>query len=200
MKTLLTIVALTLLAACGTREVLQARSADVPHGVNFSGNWQIRPEMANDQRRLQEAIRRTDGVDDRDVFRSQIPAGKQQRRRSGGRRGVKGGLVDVFLETGRNLKVTQTADGIFISFDRAVVEEYRFGEQREINVGEVTAQRVSGWEGEQYVVETLDKNGMKLTERYRLMDGGRVLLREITFRSRSLEEHTILQEYVRVES
>ena len=41
---------------------------------------------------------------------------------------------------------------------------------------------------------------MKLTERYRLMDGGRVLLREITFRSRSLEEHTILQEYVRVES
>ena len=60
------------------------------------------------------------------------------------KRSMPGSLVHVFLEAGKALKITQTADGVFISFDRSIVEEYRFGEKREINVGPVTADRVSG--------------------------------------------------------
>ncbi len=96
----------------------------------------------------------------------------------------KGGqaTVRVFLETGRHLKLTQTEDGLFISFDRAVVEEYRFGENRRISIGAVEAQRVSGWVGERYVIETLDDDGVILREEYWLEDSGRSLRRRITMR------------------
>ncbi len=112
---------------------------------------------------------------------------------------MNGGLVYVFLETGKALKVTQTAHALFISFDRSVVEEYRFGESRLISIGQIEAQRVTGWEDTQLVVETLDKNGMKLTERYDLTNGGDTLQRQITFRSKNLEEETIVQEFDRTD-
>jgi hypothetical protein len=83
----------------------------------------------------------------------------------------------VFLESGESLKVTQTSHGLFVSFDRAIVEEYRFGENREINIGPVAAQRVSGWDGAGYVIETLDKDGVILSERYSIEDDA--LLRRI---------------------
>lgn len=91
-----------------------------------------------------------------------------------------GSLVHVFLETGKTLKITQTDYGLFISFDRAVVEEYRFGENREVKVGEAAAQRASGWEGDHYLIETLDDDGDLLTETYRLGDGDKTLVRTIT--------------------
>src|SRR5690606_34674220 len=108
-----------------------------------------------------------------------------------------GGLVHVFLQHGRQLKITQTQGALFISFDRAVVHEYRFGEQREVRVGPVVAQRVSGWEGESYVVETLDEERMKLTERFRLAAGGERLHRTIVLRARNGESVTIVQEFRR---
>ena len=136
------------IAACGSGEVLQPRSALVPAGVDFSGRWQLRE--------------------------GQPPATVDSR--------TDAGLVSVFLESGDALKITQTPDGIFISFDRAIVEEYRFGEQREINVGPVVADRVSGWDGASYVVETLDDDGARLVETYRLMDRGNTLVREVVIR------------------
>jgi hypothetical protein len=87
--------------------------------------------------------------------------------------------VSVFLETGSSLKVTQTGSGLFFSFDRSVVEEYRFGENREVAVGAIKAQRVSGWEGGAYVIETLDDDGAKLIESWRLQQKGSVLLRSM---------------------
>jgi hypothetical protein len=162
----------------------------VPAGVDLSGNWSIRADMAADQRRLRQAIRRTDGVRNRSVS----PPSNSRGKESGG---VSGGLVYVFLETGAYLKVTQTAHALFVSFDRSVVEEFRFGESRIVSVGEVQAQRVTGWQGDSLTVETLDRNGMKLTERYRLADGGNTLQREITFRSKKMEEETLLQEFTR---
>jgi hypothetical protein len=134
-----------ILAGCSAGEVLLPKSAAVPAGVDFSGQWQLRGDQAA------------------------LPAGRQSNDN----------LVRVFLETGQALKVTQTRHGIFISFDRAIVEEYRFGEQREVNVGPIVADRVSGWEGSSYVVETLDDEGGKLIETYRLTDGGESLRRDI---------------------
>lgn len=91
-------------------------------------------------------------------------------------------LVQVFLEFGNSLKITQTDHGLFVSFDRAIVEEYRFGEQREISVGPIEAQRSSGWEGRSYVIETLDSDNVRLTERYRLDTRSAALLRVINIR------------------
>lgn len=95
-----------------------------------------------------------------------------------GRRSADGSLVHVFLEMGEALKITQTDFGLFISFDRAIVEEYRFGEKRRISVGEIEADRVSGWEDNAYIIETLDMDGVKLIETYRLVDA-RTLSRSI---------------------
>ena len=108
-----------------------------------------------------------------------------------------GSLVHVFLETGRTLKITQTAYGLFISFDRAVVEEYRFGENREVKVGEATAKRASGWEGDHYLIETLDDDGALLTETYRLGDGGKTLVRTIKITHRQQTRLDVRQTFDR---
>ena len=166
----------------------------MPVGVNFTGNWEIRSDQRATDRQLRDAIRKTDGIKDDDLF--QRPnRDSTDRDRRGRSSSIKGGLVFVFLETGSSLKVTQTEHGLFISFDRSVVEEYRFGENRMINVGEVMAQRVTGWEGQQLVVDTLDKNSMKMTERYELVEAGRVLERTITFRSKEGDEESVVQNF-----
>lgn len=176
------------LVGCAEPEILDPRDGTVPVGVDLSGNWLMREIPPEERRRLADAINKTDGVDN-----------SRANRRRGGRGSVDGGLVYVFLETGSALKVTQTPHGLFISFDRSVVEEFRFGENRLISIGQVEAQRVSGWEGDELVVETLGENGMKLTERFRLADGGNTMERQITFRSKKLEEETIIQEFDRVD-
>jgi len=164
----------------------------VPIGIDFSGHWQVQSDERDDRRRIREAIRKTDGIKDEDLFGRANPSGQSRSSR------VKGGLVFVFLETGVSLRITQNEHGMFISFDRSVVEEYRFGENRIINVGEVEAQRVTGWEGSQLIVETLDRNSMKMTERFRLLQSGRLLERSITFRSREGGEETVVQRYHRL--
>lgn len=94
-------------------------------------------------------------------------------------RSARASLVYVFLESGQALKITQTPAGLFVSFDRSVVEEYRFGENRQVSVGEVTAQRVSGWDGVAYVIETLDREGDRLVDTYRLEPAGGSLSRSV---------------------
>ena len=103
----------------------------------------------------------------------------------------------MFLKNGNTLKITQTAGGMFLSFDRSVVVEYRFGENREVRVGPVVADRVSGWTGREYVAETLDEDRMKLTERFALVNN-HTLQRTIVFRGKNDEEETLVQTFDRV--
>ena len=185
------LLSMLVLHACATPEVLEPRNPVAPEGVDFSGYWIIREDSGDDRQRMTEAV-------DRATNGTNIPIPRNSSRRAehgtrSSRRGRQEGQVLVFLENGELLKITQTADGIFVSFDRSVVEEFRFGENRMISVGEITAQRVSGWEGQDYVVETLDKGGMKLTERLTLTQNGQVLRRHIVFRGDDLQEVTMEQ-------
>ena len=185
-----------LLCACGTPEVLLPRSAAVPPGIDFSGQWKIRPESKSGQPHINEAINRTDGVDNQTIMREMMNSQRYgNTRRSSGE--TKGGLVGIFLKTGDSLKITQTEFGIFVSFDRSVTQEYRFGENRPINIGQADAHRVSGWDGNEYVAETLGEKGMKLTDRYSLSADRQLLARRITLRSKNNEEVTIIQEFDR---
>lgn len=149
------------LAACGSAPPLPAKSAVVPDGLDLSGDWQLRPASRDTIRRIGEAERRAAGPGE-----SLIPG-----KSAGSRRRNKDDIqVHVFLESGSALRITQTNYGLFISFDRAIVEEYRFGEQRMVRVGPIQAERVSGWENDAYVIVTRDKEGTMLTESYRLED------------------------------
>jgi hypothetical protein len=172
------IAAACLLAACGGREVLLPKSGANPAGIDFSGLWRLRTDADSDE-----------------ILRN--PQLEQYGRGSSRSRPDVGGLVHVFLQSGEELKITQTATALFISFDRAVVEEFRFGEHRQVQVGPVLAVRVSGWEGTEYVVETLDESGMKLTERLAFGADRNVLRRTIVLRGRNMEAETIVQTFDR---
>lgn len=171
------------LAACGSNEMLLRKSADAPADFSFSGQWELVEDLDVILRQFEKAIRKTSGA-------SKGSGSRRSQQRAGG-------LVYVFLENGKSLKITQTESGLFISFDRSVVEEYRFGESRSISIGGAQAQRVSGWEGEQYVVETLGKKGMKLTERYHLLDDDSRLRRQVILRSKSGENVISVLNYER---
>ena len=180
-----------MLSACaGEKEMLLPIEEPTPAGVDLSGRWVMQDDFDDMKRRIERAIRRTDGVDEKKILRRMT----SQRGGRASSRDV-GGLVHVFLENAANLKITQTDNGLFISFNRSIVEEYRFGEARIIRTGGAVAQRVSGWNGDIYVIETLDEDGMKLTERYTLLNSNRTLTREITLRSNKSDTVTILQTY-----
>lgn len=154
-------------AACGSAPPLPAKSATVPDGLDLSGDWQLRPASLDTNRRISDAERRAAGPGE-----SLIP-GKD----ASSRRRNDDIQAHMFLESGSSLRITQTEHGLFISFDRAVVEEYRFGEQRMVSVGPIQAERVSGWENYGYVIETRDKEGVMLIESYRLEDDDTMIRR-----------------------
>lgn len=140
-----------------------------PGSVDLSGNWLRRTTKggpgSRDDRGLQEP--------------PIVVSGSSRRQRVSRRTASSGSSAHVFLEYGDALKITQTDFGLFISYDRSVVEEYRFGENRLISIGPIEAMRASGWEGSSFVVETLDKSGAVLFESWQLKDDGAVLVREI---------------------
>jgi hypothetical protein len=164
------VVVALVLSSCAGREPLPAKSGTVPAGVDLSGRWQLRADSREANRAISDIEREASGADE-----GLIP--KRNRTTSSRKKNVDT-QVHVFLETGEVLKITQVERGLFVSFDRAIVEEYRFGEQRMANVGPVVADRVSGWENGAYVIETRGKEGAMLIETYRL-DGKDVMIRTI---------------------
>ncbi len=189
---LATLAALLLVTACASREELLPKSAVTPTGVDLSGTWQLRAENGDTLRRISEARREAAGDGQGIVL---PPKGTQSQTRKTSSDGTS---VHVFLETGSTLKVSQTDFGLFISFDRAVVEEYRFGEKRETNVGPIVADRVSGWDGDVYVIETLDDDGAKLIETYRLDVADGSLVRTITIVHDGVSEVDVDQVFDRI--
>lgn len=112
---------------------------------------------------------------------------------------MSGSPVEVFLENGAVLKISQTHFGLFISYDRSVVEEYTFGENREVTIGPIEAQRVSGWEDQSFVVETLDKTGATLFETWQISTSGNVLTRSIRISKSDDDSFTTQQTFDRIQ-
>lgn len=178
-----------LVACSGTRQMkLTPIPEAIPAGVSLQGRWELRDD-GDAERKVREAEAKVAGsVDD-----ALAPSRKDKSVRSREKTSV-----HVFLETGRKLKITQTSDGLFVSFDRSVVEEYRFREHRVISVGPIEAERVSGWQQDRYVIQTLDDQGALLTETYGLADGGDVLERTIQIVFKDKELLSIRQRFRRV--
>lgn len=178
---------LCLVAACAAKPELLSRPGGNPAGVDFTGTWVLRgpadvPPVGEQGIYLPPARSRTTDAN--------LQRPRPQRR-------SKGSAVHVFLESGHTLKISQTAHGLFISFDRAVVEEYRFGENRVVSVGPIEAQRVSGWVGESLVIETLDEDGYLLTESWQLEADGTLLRRDVTITRRDKQTLALQQVFER---
>jgi len=181
---------LAVIVGCAAREALIPKSA-ISAGNDLTGHWQLREDSEAAEKRIRDAEFAAAGGYEPLVPKENRNSNQQARR------DTSGASVHVFFETGRAVKITQTDFGLFISFDRAVVEEYRFGENREVSVGPISADRVSGWEGSSYVIETLDDNGAKLIEAYQLQDGGRSLQRKITIIDKKATQLAIKQMFDR---
>jgi hypothetical protein len=153
------------MAGCGSEPQLISKSYAVPAGVDLSGQWIVRGDSGD--RRSQAG-----GTQER-----LIPTSRSQRTRR--QRSSSGVSAQVFIEYGESLKISQTNYGIFISYDRSVVEEFTFGENRIVSIGPIEARRVSGWEGDSFVVETLDDSRTTLFEAWYLEADKAVLIRDI---------------------
>lgn len=177
-----------LLVACGATPAPQLAPVGevIPDGISLEGRWHLR--VAGDEPEARAGQPAADGII--------VPNRREHGR--GSRQPKDGPSVHVFLETGSNLKVTQTGYGLFISFDRSVVEEYRFREHRRVNVGPIEADRVSGWADGRYVIQTLDAQSALLTETYALQDGGRQLVRTVTIVHKDQETLSLQQIFDRV--
>ncbi len=173
---------------CASQPELTAKSPAAPAGVNLAGLWELRQDPDAPEPRLGE---HDPGI--------RIPPVSAVGARVEGKRRVRrsGPSAWLFFETGTSLKITQTPFGLFVSFDRSVVEEYTFGEKREVSIGPVEAQRVSGWDGERFVVETLDEDGALLTESWRLQQDGNELLRHIVMKQPGRDPVVVRQRFDR---
>jgi hypothetical protein len=165
------LILLAILGGCASKPTLEPRSGGNPAGVDLSGSWELRQNSGTP---LGDVV-----PPEQSIIIPSTNARRQQQRRQRSKRSD-GSAVHVFIESGNVLKITQTAYGLFVSFDRAVVEEFNFGENRTVSVGPIEAQRVSGWNGPVLIVETLDENGTQLTESWSLENAGAVLIRDIS--------------------
>ena len=111
--------------------------------------------------------------------------------------GARDTAVYAFYKSGKSLKITQTDTGLFVSFDRSVVDEFRFGENRVISIGQIEAERASGWAENGYIVETLDDDGALLIDTYRLTNEGERLRRTIELREGSKLQLSLQVDYDR---
>jgi hypothetical protein len=187
MKTLVLMLAAILVAGCVAPPQLTPRPGGNPLQVDLSGQW-----------RLRDAGERA--ASEEKTIRIPPPTGtgrQTYRRLRTHESPPAGAAVGVFLQSGKLLKVTQTDYGLFFSFDRAIVEEYNFGENRKVNVGPIEAQRVSGWQGRTFVAETMDEDGNVLTESWRLEEGGSLLVRDIAIGDASGTEFAVQQAFSR---
>lgn len=159
--------ALLLLAGCGSQPPLEPRPGSAPAGIDFAGDWLVESE---------EGVPLTGiAAPEQTIV---VPTRDAQRRPPRPRRDETAD-VRVFLEAGTRVRITQTPYTLFFAYDRAIVEEYTFGENRLVQVGPVEAQRVSGWDGEVFIVETQGRDGSLLTERWRFDVGRDRLLRDV---------------------
>jgi len=155
-----------LLAGCSSGPRLPAPSRAYPDVIGFAGRWErINVEMRDSlkPRGIRLKVPNTNSGAIR-VERDDRP----------------GMNVRNFLEQGGSLRITELDSALLISFDRSVVEEYRYGEQRIINIGQIRAERTAGWQNDTLVISTIDDDDALLKERWRLR--GKLLERVATIR------------------
>jgi len=197
---------IAMLAGCASapKPQLSPPASLPPEDTSLDGRWQLRDAREDPLRELTHQGFIGTGSAQQVIRLSRARNGRGQAvapaRESSRRNRHQAALVQVFLETGADVKITQTEDGLFISFDRSIVEEYVFGEHRAASVGPVIAERVSGWDGAAYRIETLDEDGILLTERWYLDAEDQVLRRDVAISEDTDVQFAVTQVFDRADS
>ncbi len=173
------------LAGCASGLKLPDPSRDFPSDLAFAGDWQ-RVEFREQDRMEPERLR--------------VPTTRQATSRaSSGPKAKPGRKVRSFLEFGKTLRITQLDSAMLISFDRAIVVEYRYGEHRMANVGPIAGERTTGFRGESLEIITLDDDGAQMTETWRLQRRASALERRVTIVKGNKELYSLRETYRRTD-
>tara|TARA_Y100000389_G_scaffold201599_1_gene244720 strand:- start:6788 stop:7366 length:579 start_codon:yes stop_codon:yes gene_type:complete len=170
---------LLILIGCASKDIiLETKETSAPIGVDFSGLWQIKHESNSIS-----------------PFFNNRSLGNLENNLSRRQNSHLNSLIKLFFESGKSLKISQTEFSLFISYDRSVVEEYTFGEDRLVSIGPIKARRASGWQDSAFVVDTIDESGTILSESWRLNLNDMTLVREIKITIGETETYKNRQSY-----
>lgn len=181
-----TTLCILLLAGCSAPPDLIAFGAARTSETDFTGSWH-----------------RNESINPTNLPAVPLEADQQQaaqKRRPSSR--PKGPGLAIFYDglylSAKNIRMTQDETVLFVKFDLARVEEYRFGEKRLANIGPLSILRVSGWEGDQYVVRSVTDDGTNVEDRYYLSNNGLRLHRVVSVEGRDQSKNTVRQVFDRV--
>jgi len=179
---------LILLMSCSTNESLVNYNQNPEELINLEGSWEYTAKH-DAQKDLDAVINRIIGKNSKkNIFSSS--ANQKNNRNSDY-------VAHLFLRDAKRIKITQTRFAIYIDFNRSIVEEYKNNRVEIIELGEVKAQRSSGWQNDLYLIDTLDDRGMKITETYSLVNQDKNLQRQVIIRDKNANEVIFRRLYVR---
>ncbi|HEV7608216.1 MAG TPA: hypothetical protein VGO61_12810 [Steroidobacteraceae bacterium] len=181
-----------------------------PRGTNLTGNWQLNESLSQDPLAQMREQRhdRGDGMRRGGGMRG---GGMRGGMRRGGMPGGQGGgwsgrgdtsrqrgpgALGDFVARPQELAIEQTARELDLKADGAATE-FVYGEKVMASVQNGTAERVSGWKGDEFVVKYKVIDGATATRNYQLADSGRQMIVTTQIeggRARKLEYRTV---YVR---
>lgn len=186
----LCLLCLLLFSSCASPPDLLAFGQSITADVDLTGSWQRDDTISDAKLPRLESI--TNATQEPDPGR-RVPSKTKKSKGPGA-----AVLLDGLYLSAKKLRVTQESTAIFVKFDLARVEEYRFGEKRELNVGPIAVLRVSGWEDDRYYIKSITDQHVLIEERYYMSDNGLRLHRDVQIEGKNIPLRTVRQVFNRV--
>lgn len=206
-KTVL-LVGLTILAAgCASTKV----SETPPTGVDLSGTWLLNQELSADtegaiEHAMTQARRSGSNAGERGGARGGKGGGGPGAGAggSGGQRGSRSEsqgqgqgrgsrerldvLVAELSPSTDQVTIEQTASELIVVYGTQWEYRHQFGQELTLSVAGIDGERLSGWQEQQYVVETKTENGSTVTEYFRLAPDDNQLQITLTLEAKRLPD------------
>ncbi|MEC9415712.1 MAG: hypothetical protein VYC67_03870 [Pseudomonadota bacterium] len=184
---------LMLVTACSSNEVLNKLPANSDTKINISGRWVFDGDYLSNEMKINKTIDQSSGI----IYQRIKTTGVFPEAQAARPKKNAWGVAHLFFKNAKVLRITQTDYALYVDFNRSIVEEYNFGELKNVTIGKVSASRSSGWFSNQFQIDTLDSHGMKITEKYTISGDMNTLTRNIIFRDKNFNNSEIVQNFKR---
>jgi len=165
------ILAAAVLCGCSTLDTKP------PHTMNLTGDWQLNESLSEDPHaKLREERHDKGGGMHRrgGLSAGGTPNGDWSRR--GGKSRQRGQEANRdFLARPNEIGIEQNASGLDLNADGSATQ-FVYGEKVVASVQGGTAERVSGWKGDEFVVKYVVTDGATATRGYKLAGSGRQMI------------------------
>jgi len=179
--------AAAVLCGCGTL------GSKPPRATNLTGDWRLNESLSDDPHAQQHEQRRGGGGG---MHRRGGMGGGSWSGRGGGQSRPHGpGAIGDFVARPSEIGIQQSTRELDLNADGSKTE-FVYGEKVMASVQGGSAERVSGWKGDEFVVKYAVIDGPKASRSYELADGGKQLVVTTQVeggRARKLEYRTVYE-------